>query len=134
MTSAAMHTETSTSRSVEVDGLTIHYHEAGSGVPLVALHGGGPGDGGWVSWGQNVPNLANEHRVLLPDLPQFGQSTPAVIGEPRAVYYAKIVHGFLDALGIDQAHVVGQSMGAGAALKLAADHPDRVMTLTVIAP
>jgi 2,6-dioxo-6-phenylhexa-3-enoate hydrolase len=134
MTETASYTEEATGRSVKVDGLEIRYHDAGSGAPLVLLHGGGPGDGGWASYGHNVPGLAQRFRVLLPDLPQFGRSTPAVIDEPRGVYYARIVRGFLDALGIDKAHVVGQSMGAGAALKLAIDHPDRLNRLVAIAP
>ena len=114
-------------------GWTSITTRAGTGAPLVLLHGGGPGDGGgrvtgrtWRGWRGTFGAPA--------DLPQFGRSTPAVISSRAACTDARIARGFLDALGIGKAHVAGHSMGAGAALKLAVDSPDRIDRLVAIAP
>src|SRR5262249_61986874 len=101
-------------------GARPHYHEAGHGPPLLAMHGGGPGTTGWNSFGPNVPALAPHLRLLILDLPQFGQSTPVTIAEPRIPYYARLVGAFLAALGIPRVSIMGNSLGAVIGLRRAA--------------
>ena len=128
-----------TSRLAEAGGLRLHYHEAGpgpsgDGVPLVLLHGGGPGASGWSNFGPNLPVLAARFRTLLPDLPGFGRSDkPAVTGN-YFTFAADALAGLLDAAGIERASLVGNSLGGGTAVRFALRHPDRAGRLVLMAP
>ena len=73
----------STRRSAKAGDLTLNYYEAGEptsvggGLPLVMLHGGGPGASGWSNFNRNIgPFVDAGRRVLLLDCPGFGQSDP----------------------------------------------------------
>ena len=82
-------TEEGTSRYATVDGVKVHYNEAGSGPPVVMLHGGGPGASGWSNFGTNVGPLSERFRVILMDLPGFGKSDPGRRdGAPRGLQRA----------------------------------------------
>lgn len=105
---------------------TLHYEEAGRGHPVILLHGSGPGATGKSNFSHNIGPLAGHFRVLAPDMPGWGasQACPAErLDHPGAVVQ------FMDALGIDRAAVVGNSMGGVTAVRLAAEHPDRVSHL-----
>ena len=122
-------TEEATSRTVETPSGTLHYHEAGSGHPVVMLHGSGPGATGWSNFHHAMAHLADHFRVIAVDMPGWGGSVPATYEErdhPRTV-----VH-LLDALAIDRAALVGNSMGGATSLKVAADHPERVSHLVTL--
>ena len=77
---------TSTSRFLLTNGLRLHYHDAGAsrageGLPVVLLHGGGPGASAWSNFGRNLPVFAERFRTLLVDQPGFGRSDkPPVTG------------------------------------------------------
>jgi pimeloyl-ACP methyl ester carboxylesterase len=118
----------------QVGDLTIHYAETGVGRPLICLHGTGPGASGWASYRGNAPMFATAFRTLVPDLPRFGGSSKVRVTEPRLDFTSRAIRGFMDALGIDKAHIVGNSMGAQTALKLAIDTPERVDKLVLMAP
>jgi 4,5:9,10-diseco-3-hydroxy-5,9,17-trioxoandrosta-1(10),2-diene-4-oate hydrolase len=120
------------SRFVDVDGLQIHYQETGSGHPLVMLHGTGPGASGWSNFRRTVPAFAGDYRVVVPDLPRFGRSSKVPITGPRLTLLSGIIDRFLDAIGVETAHFIGNSMGGQVAMKLAIDHPDRVGRVVVI--
>jgi len=119
---------------VTVDGVDVAYMDSGehgqADVPVVMLHGLSSSMGYWA---HNLPELARDRRVLAIDLPGYGAS-----GRPDAPYtppwYADTVIGFLDAVGIGRAVVVGHSMGGQVALTVALDHPDRVDRLVLAAP
>jgi 4,5:9,10-diseco-3-hydroxy-5,9,17-trioxoandrosta-1(10),2-diene-4-oate hydrolase len=133
-------THDGTSRTAKADDLTLHYHEAGEvtdvggGLPLVMLHGGGPGASAWSNFGSALPRFAEQFRTLLVDQPGFGGSDrPAVEGN----YYrhaADHVVALLDELGIDRVHLLGNSLGGGTAMRLALSHPDRVGRLVLMGP
>lgn len=114
----------STSRTVSTPNGELHYHEVGSGPPLLLLHGSGPGVSGWANFGDNLPVFAPHFRCLVLDLPGYGRSAP-VAGHPVMVG-ADAVRAFLDALGIERAHIVGNSYGAIVGARVAADTPERV--------
>lgn len=122
------------SRFVELDGLKIHYDEAGSGPALIFVHGGGPGSSGLSNFSRNVAAFADRYRVIAIDLPGYGQSTKLKITEPLWGYYAKVLSGFIDALGLGKAHLVGNSLGGAASLKTALDFPEKVDRLVLMGP
>jgi pimeloyl-ACP methyl ester carboxylesterase len=128
-------TEEATSRYVQVGTLRIHYNEAGAGYPLICIHGGGPGASGWSNFRRNIADLSQHFRTILIDLPGFGRSDKRVnIEGGRFGFYARVVREFMDALGIEHAHFVGNSLGGATALKLALDYPERVDRLVLMGP
>lgn len=103
------------------------YHEVhGEGSPLVLMHGVG---GNRVSWFQQIPSFARHHRTVVIDQRGFGLSTDAEeIG--RSAMHDDLRH-VLDALAIDRATLVAQSMSGGAAVGFTCRHPDRVASLVL---
>lgn len=122
------------SRSVTVDGLNIHYEEAGAGPALIFVHGGGPGSSGLSNFSRNIDAFADRYRVIAIDLPGYGQSTKLRVTEPLFGFYARIMAGFIDALGLGKAHLVGNSLGGAASLKTALAYPDKVDRLVLMGP
>ncbi len=120
------------SKFVTVEGVRVHYQETGSGPPLVGIHGAGPGASAESNFKQNVGAFAERFRVILYDMPQFGKSDKIVLKEGRLTYNARILSGFLSALGIGRTHIVGNSMGGQVALKFGLDQPDRLDRCVVI--
>ncbi len=112
----------------------IHYIDTGSGDPLVLLHGGGPGASGWSNYSRNVEVLSERYRVIIPDLPGYGDSSKTSIQGPRFTAYASAMARLLDNLNIEKAHFIGNSLGGGTALKLALDAPDRIKKLILMGP
>jgi 2,6-dioxo-6-phenylhexa-3-enoate hydrolase len=125
-------TEEATSKYATVDGVKIHYNEAGSGDPLVMLHGGGPGASGWSNFATNIGPLSERFRVILMDLPGFGKSDSVTVTGGRAAYNARILSGLLKQLDIPKAHLVGNSMGGATSAKTAIDYPDQVDKLVLM--
>jgi 2-hydroxy-6-oxonona-2,4-dienedioate hydrolase len=119
-------TDEGTGKTVETSAGTVYYNEAGEGHPLLLLHGSGPGATGWSNFGRNMGMLSGSFRCIAPDMPGWGRSV-AVTYEQRD-HVASAIE-LLDALGIEKAAVVGNSMGGATAVKLAAQHPDRVSHL-----
>ncbi len=105
----------------------LHYHEAGKGHPVILLHGSGPGATGLSNFSGNIGPLANEYRVIAPDFPGWGQSDE-LDPESHARFPANVeaVLGLMDALGIEKAALIGNSMGGIAAQMLTAQYPERV--------
>lgn len=139
-------TKESVARSAKAGDITLGYYEAGvstsstdgepigGGLPLVMLHGGGPGASAWSNFGSALPTFAASFRTLLVDQPGFGRSDkPPVVGN----YYrhaADYVVTLLDELGIDRVHLLGNSLGGGTAMRLALTYPDRVGRLVLMGP
>ncbi|MEU0506182.1 alpha/beta fold hydrolase [Nocardia sp. NPDC005998] len=124
-----------TSRHITVDGLKLRYHEAGSGPPLVLLHGSGPGVSGWANFGANLPVLAQHFRCLILDQPGFGASErPEVYERNYLRISADAVVGLLDQLALPSVHLLGNSMGGAVATLVALEHGQRVDRLVLMAP
>ncbi|MGW4693827.1 alpha/beta fold hydrolase [Kitasatospora cineracea] len=109
----------------------IRVHEAGQGHPVVLLHGGGPGATGWSNYAPNIEALSRHFRVIAPDLPGWGESDPVDFADYDHV---DAVCQLLDAMGIEKAAFVGNSMGGHTALRLAAERPERVSHLITMGP
>jgi 4,5:9,10-diseco-3-hydroxy-5,9,17-trioxoandrosta-1(10),2-diene-4-oate hydrolase len=119
-------------RDVDAGGLRIHCSELGEGPPLLMLQGGGPGATGWGNFGWNATVLARDFRVIVPDLPQFGRSDKPIVKGGILEHTAHAMAGFLDGLGVERTHIVGNSQGGGTALHLAIHDPDRVDRLVIL--
>ncbi len=126
-------TADNTSRTVQVQGINIHYHEAGDGAEvLVLLHGTGPGASAWGNFQINMAALAARYRVLAIDMPHFGKSDKPLTGYMDAHWYASVVADTLDALGIEQVHMLGNSVGGSVALELALARPEMIDRLILM--
>lgn len=113
--------------------INVHYNDAGNGESVVMLHGGGPGASGWSNYSRNVDAFVDAgYRVLLLDCPGFNKSDPIVVEDPRNEVNARAVKGLLDELGVDKAHLVGNSMGGGSAMSFALNYPDRIGKLVLM--
>lgn len=125
---------TADQRLVRVGARDIAVTERGAGEAVVLLHGGGPGASGMSNYARNVDALAQRFRVIVPDLPGYGRSSKHIDQSDPFGDLAGAVRGLLDALGIDRAHLVGNSYGGAAALRLTLDRPDRVGRLILMGP
>lgn len=114
-----------------VAGVTYHYHDIGEGAPTIFLHGGGPGCTAWSDFGPVAPLFAADRRCILVDLLQYGRSDKSEIEGPMWDHHAAKLIALMDDLGLAQADFVCNSWGGHMALKIAADHPDRVRTVTL---
>lgn len=121
-----------TRRTVHIDGIDISYHEAGSGEPLVLLHGSGPGVSAWSNFRYNLPEFAKHFRTIMPDMPGFGVTGLPVLEEYYPVLAARFIGKLMDHLAIRDAYFTGNSMGGAVAAELAAAQPDRVRRLCLI--
>lgn len=125
---------TFTERTASVSGRSIFYTETGSGTAVVMLHGGGPGASGVANFSRNIDVLAESHRVIVPDMPGYGKSDKHIDHSDPFGYLANSIRGLLDELGIQTAHLIGNSYGGAAALRLALDSPRRVGKLVLMGP
>jgi pimeloyl-ACP methyl ester carboxylesterase len=105
--------------------------QAGSGPLLLAVHGLG---GTKASFLPTLALMSRTHRVVAIDLPGFGDSVKPLRAAYDARYFARVLTDVLDALGVDRAHVAGNSMGGRIALELALTDPARVDRLVLLSP
>jgi pimeloyl-ACP methyl ester carboxylesterase len=105
--------------------------QAGSGPALLAVHGLG---GTKASFLPTLALMSGTHRVIALDLPGFGDSVKPLRAAFDARYFAGVLGDVLDALGVDRAHVVGNSMGGRIALELALTERRRVDRLVLLSP
>src|SRR5262245_15626363 len=119
---------------VRVGARELFVTEAGSGQPVVLLHGGGAGATGTSNYVRNIDALAEHFHVIVPDRPGYGRSSKELDHSDPFGDLAFAIRGLLDALGIEKAHLVGNSYGGAAALRLAMDRPDKVDRLVLMGP
>jgi pimeloyl-ACP methyl ester carboxylesterase len=115
-------------KTVTINGQQMAYLDVGRGSPVILIHGFG---GSMWQWEHQQSALSTKFRVITPDLVGAGLSDKPEI-EYRPNELLAFLVGFMDALEIAQADVVGNSMGAGLAIGLALDHPGRVSHLVLI--
>jgi pimeloyl-ACP methyl ester carboxylesterase len=116
---------------VDADGIKTNYLEVGSGPPVVLVHGSGPGVTAYANWRLTMPALAPQFRVLAPDMAGFGFSDKPGGVADMTLWINQLI-GFMDALGVERASVVGNSFGGGIGIRLAVDHPGRVNRLVLM--
>ncbi|MFP3914783.1 MAG: alpha/beta fold hydrolase [Actinomycetota bacterium] len=115
-------------KSIEIDGLSIAYREAGKGAPLVLLHG-------WpmqsLEWRRQLQGLSDDYRVVAWDAPGAGQSSDPP-ETTRLDDWADWLAEFIQALDLGPCHLGGLSWGGGLALELYRRHPGLVRTLILV--
>ena len=118
------------------NGLTMHYHERGEGgIPLIFLHGGGQGSGGWTNWKTNLDFFADAgYHAIAPDAIGYGLSDKPEDGNFDFESLMYSLTNFIDKMGFDKVNLVGNSMGGAMSIAFTQDNPDRVDKLTVMAP
>lgn len=121
-----------------VDAGDVYFHVTQIGradprdpVPVVFLHGGGPGCTAWSDFGAVAPLFAADRRCLLVDLLQYGRSAKCTITGPMWDFHAARLLALLNTLGVERADLVCNSWGGTIALAFAAARPDRVRSLVV---
>jgi 2-hydroxy-6-oxonona-2,4-dienedioate hydrolase len=117
-------------RFVDAGGWRTRILEAGSGFPLLLMHGTG---GHLEAYAHNVAALAAKYRVIAFDFAGHGYTTHATRDLEAADYIAHIL-GVMEALGIGRAHLGGESLGGWMAVKFAAMYPERVGRLMLNTP
>jgi hypothetical protein len=119
-------------RQVRTERGSISICEAGSGPPVLMIHGLGATK---VSFLPTLAALApQEHRAIAVDLPGFGDSEKPIAVPYDARYFASTMTALLDALELERADVIGNSMGGRVALELGLSAPERVRRLVLLAP
>ena len=117
-------------REIRVGGYPVRYEIAGEGEPIILVHGLS-GSTRW--WSRNVPVLAERYRVYLIDLPGFGAMRRLrrrfVLAEA-----ASWLSAWMEAVGLQSAHLVGHSMGGYVCVRLAGRRPEAVRSLVLVAP
>jgi haloalkane dehalogenase len=114
--------------TVNVDGRTLAFREAGEGPAVLLLHG-------WPTssflWRNVMPAIARERRVLALDLPGFGASDKPTDVTYGYDFYAGAIGGFLDALEIDDVALGLHDLGGPVGVRFALDNPDRVRAIAL---
>ncbi len=114
---------------VEVEGLRIHYTDAGEGEPAILLHG-------WPTsaflWRNITGHIARRNRAIAIDLPGFGWSDKPLDASYSFPFYDRILQGFLDALKIDATGLAVHDLGGPIGLYWACKHPERLTKLALL--
>ncbi len=117
------------SEFVEVEGLRLHYLAAGSGRPVVLLHG-------WPTssflWRNIAPRIAEGNRVIALDLPGFGRSDKPLDASYSFRFHTRILDGFFEAMGIDRLGLAVHDLGGPVGLYWASKNPERVEKLALL--
>jgi pimeloyl-ACP methyl ester carboxylesterase len=134
MTTPTVSPPVPTPHTIDAGGITTHYLKAGSGHPLLMLHGSGPGVSGTANWQNNIGALAERFQVFAPDVVGFGDTE-----RPETIVYSlrtwtDHMWAFLDSQGIESASIVGNSLGGRIAMQMATDQPDRITKMVLMGP
>ncbi len=117
------------SRFIDVEGLRLHYLEAGSGEPVLLLHG-------WPTssflWRNVIGPIAENNRVIALDLPGFGRSAKPLDASYSFHFYSRILGGFLDAIGVEATSLVVHDLGGPVGLYWACQNPQRLRRLALL--
>jgi 4,5:9,10-diseco-3-hydroxy-5,9,17-trioxoandrosta-1(10),2-diene-4-oate hydrolase len=114
---------------INLNGLSIRYFQTGKeGLPLVLFHGTGESA---LDWSWVLPKLGEKYRVYAPDLPGVGESSKP-IRDYSIEFYTQFAADFLDAIALDQAVLVGNSLGGLIALRTALARPLQTTALVLV--
>jgi pimeloyl-ACP methyl ester carboxylesterase/putative sterol carrier protein len=117
-------------RTVIAGGMPVSILEAGEGDPVLLLHGLGATKASFLP---TMIALAKQHRVIVPDLLGHGDTAKPLV-RYDAPTFGRFVIGLMDALDVDRAHLIGNSMGGRISLEVAMSDPDRVRSVSLLCP
>jgi len=115
---------------IKLDGYSTHYIEKGEGEPVILIHGFLYDS---YMWNKNIDALADKFKVYAIDLWGFGYSTRDPMDYGYQLYANQLLK-FMDALDIQKASLIGQSMGGGTSIFFSVNHRDRVNKLILVDP
>ena len=118
-----------TEKSIELLGTRIVYVEAGKGAPLIFVHGVG---GALLDWEKVLPYFAQRYHTIALDQPGFGKSEKKIDHPYSIDNNARTLLGLMDALGMQKANLVGNSMGGEVVAYFAVHYPERVDKLVLV--
>jgi pimeloyl-ACP methyl ester carboxylesterase len=121
-------------KCIRAEGVMTNYHEAGGGTPVILIHGSGPGVSAWANWRLVIPFLAERFHVFAYDQVGFGYTELPTEHSYGLERWMEHLLSFMQAVGIERAHLVGNSMGAAVALAAAVTHPEVVDRLVLMGP
>ncbi|WP_428488038.1 alpha/beta fold hydrolase [Rhodopila sp.] len=113
--------------TTQANGIKQHYVEAGSGPPVILLHGFPET---WYAWRKQIPVLSERYRLIVPDLRGYGETEKPASGYDKRTMAADI-RALMDHLKIERAAIIGHDRGARVATRFAKDHPDAISRLGV---
>lgn len=117
---------------IQTGPVATNFHDQGTGAPVLLIHGSGPGVSAWANWRLTLAALSPHFRCLAPDMAGFGYSAvPEGYAFSSRAWLDQLI-AFLDVMGIDKAHVIGNSFGGSMALALAIAAPERVDRLVLM--
>lgn len=112
-----------------VDGYRIAFREQGQGSPVMLLHGIPTNS---LLWREVIPQLAKRHRVIAPDLLNYGQSDKPEQADVSINAQSRMIVGLMDALGVYRADMVAHDIGGGVAQLIAVKAPQRIRKLVLM--
>ncbi len=116
-----------------IGGIKTHFHRAGSGKPLVFIHGSGPGVSAWANWRLTLPFFAeNGFEVFAPDVVGFGFTERPKNFEYNHKNRVKHIIDFIEHFDLKEVNIVGNSMGGAIALAVALEIPERIRKLVIM--
>lgn len=115
-------------RWIAVSGINTHYLIAGSGYPLLLMHGGGAGA---IQWYRVIPTLARTFQIIAPDVVGYGETDKPNAAYDRT-YFAEWLRDFTNGLGLQRFHLIAASQSGPAALQFALEHESRVDALVMV--
>lgn len=126
-------------KSVKTGKFTTNYLEVGEqhkGVPLLFIHGSGPGVSGYANWRLVLPKVAETTHAYAMDMIGFGFSDKPTGEEVEygIELWTQQIKDFIDALGLEKVNIVGNSFGASLGLSMAINYPDRLNKLILMGP
>ncbi|MCG2581481.1 MAG: alpha/beta fold hydrolase [Marinobacter sp.] len=124
-------------REITAAGYRTNVHDHGadnakSDVPVMMIHGSGPGVTAWANWRLVIPELAKHRRVVAPDMLGFGYTERPEDNTYNRERWVAHAIGVMDALDLQQVDLVGNSFGGGLALALAIEYPERIRRLVLM--
>jgi pimeloyl-ACP methyl ester carboxylesterase len=118
-------------RMIETAAGPLSTMQAGTGDPVVLLHGLGATKASFLP---TIAALADSHHTIAVDLPGFGDSVKPLLGTYDPPFFADAVTALLDALELERAHLIGNSMGGRVAIEVGLRAPERVERMVLLAP
>jgi 2-hydroxymuconate-semialdehyde hydrolase len=129
-----MQTSPEIGKPIQAGGVMGNYHEAGSGAPVILIHGSGPGVSAWANWRLAIPALSQRLHVFAYDQLGFGYTELPVEHHYDLNRWVNGLFDFMGAVGVERAHLIGNSMGAAVALAAALMRPAAVDRLVLMGP
>ena len=119
-------------KSIKTGDYNTNYHDIGEGFHVILAHGSGPGVTAWANWRLIIPILSKNRRVIAPDFVGFGYTDRPEGMEYNMKNWVKQMIDFLDALGLDQVDMIGNSFGGALSLAMAVEYPERIRKVVLM--